>query len=210
MTAANVGAILLESNLTTPTENRVPKTLTRCRWCPTDKPDYITYHDHEWGVPVHDDRHFFEMLVLEGAQAGLSWYTILKRREGYRTAFNQFDVAQCAKLTDAELEKILTTSDIIKNRLKVFSVRKNALAFRAIQKEFGSFDKYIWRFVGNTPKVNRPTKIAATTAESDALSKDLKKRGMSFVGSTIMYAYMQATGLVNDHMVDCFLAPKAL
>lgn len=186
----------------------MPKSPTRCSWCPTDKPDYIQYHDTEWGVPVHDERRLFEMLILEGAQAVLSWYTILKRREGYRTAFRQFDIAACAKLTDAQLEKILATGDIIKNRLKVFSVRKNARAFLAIQKEFGSFDAYLWRFVGGTPKINRPTKMFATTAESDALSKDLKKRGMSFVGSTIMYAYMQATGMVNDHMADCFLAPK--
>lgn len=186
----------------------MPKSTTRCSWCPTDKPDYIHYHDTEWGVPVHDDRLLFEMLILEGAQAGLSWYTILKRREGYRAAFKQFDIAKCAKLTDAELEKILATDDIIRNKLKVYSVRKNALAYLAIQKEFGSFDAYLWRFVGGKPKIPRPHKHAATTSESDALSKDLKKRGMSFVGSTIMYAYMQATGMVNDHQPACFLAPK--
>jgi DNA-3-methyladenine glycosylase I len=182
--------------------------LTRCSWCPSDKPDYVAYHDTEWGVPMHDDRQLFEMLILEGAQAGLSWYTILKRREGYRNAFKQFDISTCAKLTDAELETILTTGDVIRNRLKVFSVRKNALAFLAIQKEFGSFDAYLWRFVGDAPKINRPKNMVATTTESDALSKDLKKRGMSFVGSTIIYAYMQAVGLVNDHMADCFLAPS--
>lgn len=182
----------------------------RCAWVLQDKPDYAHYHDKEWGVPVHDDQHLFEMLSLEGAQAGLSWYTILKRREGYRKAFKQFDPAKCAKLTDAELEQILTTGDIIRNRLKVFSVRKNAGAFLTIQKEFGSFDAYLWRFVGGKPKINRPTgrgDVPVTTPESDAISKDLKKRGMSFVGSTIIYAYMQAIGMVNDHTRDCFLAP---
>lgn len=183
---------------------------TRCAWLPNGKPDYTHYHDTEWGVPVHDDNLLFEMLILEGAQAGLSWYTILKRRDGYRKAFHRFDVNKCAKMTDEELEQVLATGDIIRNRLKVFSVRKNALAFLAIQKELGSFDAYLWRFVGNRTKVNRPKMlkhIPVSTPESDALSKDLKKRGMSFVGSTIIYAYMQAVGLVNDHMADCFLAP---
>lgn len=183
---------------------------TRCGWVPEDKADYAAYHDTEWGVPVHDDGKLFEMLVLEGAQAGLSWYTILKRREGYRAAFCGFDVTQCAAMSDGKLEKVLKDGDIIRNRLKVFSVRKNATAFLAIQKEFGSFDAYVWRFVGGKPKVNRPKTmkdVPAKTAESDALSKDLKKRGMSFVGSTIMYAYMQATGMVNDHSSACFLAP---
>src|SRR5580698_9970890 len=182
---------------------------SRCAWVPKDKPDYVAYHDTEWGVPVHDDRQLFEMLILEGAQAGLSWYTILKRREGYRKAFKKFDPTKCAKLTDVELGKILATGDIIRNRLKVWSVRKNAAAFLAIQKEFGSFDAYLWPFVGGKPQVNRPTKVAATSAESDAIAKDLKKRGMSFVGSTIIYAYMQAVGLVNDHMPGCYLVPKS-
>lgn len=187
-----------------------PYNKTRCTWVPKDKPDYVEYHDKEWGVPVHDDQKLFEMLILEGAQAGLSWYTILKRREGYRKAFKNFDVVKCSQLTDAELEKILATGDIIKNRLKVFSVRKNALAFLAIQKEFGSFDKYLWQFTGGKPKVNRPKpgQTNVTTPISDAISKDLKKRGMSFVGSTIIYAYMQAVGVVNDHMHGCFLAYK--
>ncbi len=183
----------------------------RCAWLPAGKPDYTHYHDTEWGVPVHDDRLLFEMLILEGAQAGLSWYTILKRREGYRTAFAHFDPVLCAALDDDALERILVSGDIIRNRLKVFSVRKNARAFLAIQQEFGSFDAYLWRFVGGVPKVNRPRTlkaIPASTPESDALSKDLKKRGMSFVGSTIIYAYMQAVGLVNDHLHDCFLAPR--
>lgn len=180
---------------------------TRCAWLPAGKEDYTQYHDTEWGEPVHDDCKHFEMLILEGAQAGLSWYTILKRREGYRQAFKHFDPVKVAALSDAELEAILLNGDIIRNRLKVFSVRKNALVFLAIQQEFGSFDAYIWRFVGKEPKVNRVKTLAelpATSAESDALSKDLKKRGMSFVGSTIMYAYLQATGLINDHMQDCY------
>jgi len=180
----------------------------RCSWVPDDKPDYIHYHDNEWGVPVHDDRLLFEMLILEGAQAGLSWYTILKRRDGYRKAFKQFDPAKCAKLSDAELETILATGDIIKNRLKVFSVRKNALAFLEIQKEFGSFNEFLWRYVDGKPKVNAHSKPVVTSLVSDAISKDLKKRGMSFVGSTIIYAYMQAIGMVNDHAAGCFLSSK--
>ena len=187
------------------------KECKRCAWLPQGKPDYTVYHDTEWGVPVHDDRTLFEMLILEGAQAGLSWYTILKRRDGYRKAFKNFDVKKCAKFTDEELEHILVTGDIIRNRLKVFSVRKNASAFIEIQKEFGSFDAYIWAYVKNKPIVNRPKStgdVAAQTPLSDAISKDLKKRGMSFIGSTIIYAYMQAVGLVNDHFADCFLSAK--
>jgi DNA-3-methyladenine glycosylase I len=187
----------------------MPAEKTRCAWLPEGKPDYTRYHDTEWGVPVHDDERFFEMLILEGAQAGLSWYTILKRRDGYRKAFMDFDAAKVAKLTDAQLEKILATADVIRNRLKVFSTRANARAFLAIRKEFGSFDAYVWPFVGGAPRVNRPNTlkgIPPRTPESDALSKDLKKRGMTFVGSTIVYAFMQATGLVNDHTADCYLA----
>ena len=187
------------------------KSITRCGWVPEGKPDYTEYHDNEWGIPVHDDRKLFEMLILEGAQAGLSWYTILRRREGYRKAFKDFDPVKVAKMSDAELEKVLASADIIKNRLKVFSTRKNARLFLAIQKEFGSFDAYVWQFVDGKPKVNRPKAmkdVPARTAVSDALSKDLKKRGMSFVGSTIMYAYMQAVGLVNDHFAGCFKAQK--
>lgn len=185
------------------------KVKTRCAWVPEDKPDYIRYHDTEWGKPVHDDQRFFEMLILEGAQAGLSWYTILKRREGYRKAFRNFDPVKVSRMTDAKLEHVLATADIIRNRLKVFSTRKNARVFLSIQKEHGSFDAYVWRFVGGKAKVNRPRTmkdIPQHTAESDALSKDLKKRGMSFVGSTIIYAYMQAIGMVNDHMRDCYKA----
>lgn len=185
--------------------NKIAK--TRCTWAPEDKPDYMHYHDHEWGVPLHDDRKLFEMLILEGAQAGLSWYTILKRREGYRNAFKQFDAKKLAALRDDELEALMQHDGIIRNRLKIFSVRKNAVAFLAIQKEFGSFDAYLWQFVGGKPKINRPKTmkdVPTRTAESDALSKDLKKRGMSFVGSTIMYAYMQAVGMVDDHLTSCF------
>ena len=185
----------------------------RCAWLTKDKPDYTHYHDTEWGVPVHDDQILFEMLILEGAQAGLSWYTILKRRGGYRSAFHQFDPVKLSKLTDEELEAILTEGDIIRNRLKVFSVRKNARVFLAIQREFGSFDKYIWRFVDGKPKLNFPRTrhdVPVTTPESDTISKDLKKRGMSFVGSTIIYAYMQAIGMVNDHTADCFLGKNEL
>ncbi len=181
--------------------------LTRCAWVPENNPLYQQYHDEEWGVPVHDDKTHFEFLILEGAQAGLSWETVLKKREGYRKAFYDFDVEKCARLTDEELAERLQNPEIIRNRLKVFSVRKNAGVFIDIQKEFGSFDQYIWSFVGGTPVRRHPQSISdipATSPESDKLSKDLKKRGMTFVGSTIMYAYLQATGLVNDHTKNCF------
>lgn len=183
----------------------------RCFWVDLTKPHYVTYHDAEWGVPVHDDPHLFEMLILEGAQAGLSWETILRRREGYRAAFHHFDPAKVAALTDAELEHILTNGEIIRNRLKVFATRRNAAVFRQIQQEFGTFDAYLWRFVGGVPKINhwiKPEDVPAQTPESEALSKDLKKRGMTFVGPTIMYAYMQAIGMVNDHTIDCFCYPR--
>ena len=181
--------------------------INRCAWVPANNPLYQKYHDEEWGVPVHDDRTHFEFLILEGAQAGLSWETVLKKREGYRKAFYDFDVEKCASLSDEELEEKLQNPEIIRNRLKVFSVRKNARVFIDIQKEFGSFDKYIWSFVAGVPICNRRqsiSEIPATSPESDQLSKDLKKRGMTFVGSTIIYAHMQATGLVNDHTRDCF------
>jgi len=167
---------------------------------------YIDYHDNEWGIPVHDDRHFFKMLILEGAQAGLSWETILKRREGYRKNFHHFDPAKVEAMTDKELESLRENPEIIRNRLKIYSARQNARVFLDIQKEFGSFDRYVWKFVDEKPIVNRwksLSEMPVTTPESDALSKDLKKRGMSFVGSTIVYAFMQATGLVNDHIQDC-------
>ena len=168
---------------------------------------YAEYHDKQWGIPVRDDRLLFEMLILEGAQAGLSWETILKKREGYRRAFQDFDYEKVAAMKDDELEALRENPEIIRNRLKIYSARKNALVFIAIRKECGSFSDYLWKYVGGKPVVNSWddfSKIPATTPVSDALSKDLKKRGMSFVGSTIIYAYMQATGLVNDHLVTCF------
>ena len=177
----------------------------RCPWC-LGSPDYIAYHDEEWGRPVHDDRVFFEFLILEGAQAGLSWSTILAKRGNYRRAFAQFDPARVARYSPARIEELLTDPGIVRNRLKVEGAVRNAKAFLAVQAEFGSFDAYVWRFVGGRPKANRPPSmkaVPATSPESDALSKDLKKRGFTFVGSTIMYAFMQATGLVDDHIAGC-------
>jgi DNA-3-methyladenine glycosylase I len=177
----------------------------RCAWARS--PQMIQYHDREWGVPVHDDIRFFEFLTLEGAQAGLSWETILRKRDGYRDAFAGFDPVRVARFTPARIEKLLTNDGIIRNRLKIESTVRNAKAFLAVQKEFGSFDAYVWRFVGGKPHVGRRramSEVPARTPESDALSRDLKKRGFNFVGSTICYAFMQATGLVNDHVVDCF------
>ena len=166
----------------------------------------LEYHDREWGVPVHDDRIHFEFLLLEGAQAGLSWAIVLKKREGYRRAFSQFDPEKVARYTSKRVEKLMADPGIIRNRLKIGGAVRNARAFLEIQQEFGTFDTYCWGFVGGRPKVNRwrTMRIPATTPESDALSKDLKRRGFTFVGSTVIYAYMQAVGLVNDHLVDCF------
>lgn len=178
----------------------------RCPWC-LSFDQYIKYHDEEWGVPVHDDRKHFEFLILEGAQAGLSWSTILKKREGYRKAFADFDPAKVAKFTEKKLEKLLQDPGIIRNRLKVYATVNNAKRFLEVQKEFGSFDKYIWGFVNEKPIVNKwkkPGDIKPTTKESDALSKDLIWRGFKFVGSTVIYSHMQACGLVNDHLADCF------
>jgi len=183
------------------------KAVTRCKWAEGVSLDYIAYHDKEWGVPVFDDRIQFEFLLLEGAQAGLSWSTILNKREGYRKAFADFDVGKVARFTEKRVEKLLLDPGIVRNRLKVRSAVSNAKAFLAVQKEFGSFSEHIWGFVGGKPIQNRFKKdgdIPATSPESDALSKDLKKRGFKFVGSTIIYAHMQATGLVNDHIVGCF------
>ncbi|MDE3045968.1 MAG: DNA-3-methyladenine glycosylase I [Verrucomicrobiota bacterium] len=174
----------------------------------SDKEFYADYHDREWGVPVHDDRLLFEMLILEGAQAGLSWETILKRRTGYREAFHHFDPNKAAQMSDEALEALRQNPNIIRNRLKIYSVRQNARIFLNIQKEFGSFDRYLWGFVDHRPIVNRRKQLSdipPRSKESDALSKDLKKRGMTFVGSTIIYAYMQAVGLVDDHVEDCWL-----
>ena len=183
------------------------KTVTRCKWAEGVGLNYIEYHDLEWGVPVTDDRVQFEFLLLEGAQAGLSWSTILNKREGYRRAFADFDVQKVARFTEKRIEKLLEDPGIVRNRLKVRSAVSNARAFLAVQKEFGSFSEYIWRFVDGQPVQNNFRKdgdIPATSAESDALSKDLKKRGFKFVGSTIMYAHLQATGLINDHLRSCF------
>lgn len=183
--------------------------MKRCAWVNPEKELDVDYHDNEWGVPVHDDQKLFEMLVLEGAQAGLSWQTILKRRDGYRHAFKKFDPAKVAKMTDAQLEELMQDQSIIRNRLKIFSARKNALVFLQIQKEFGSFDNYVWQFVNGKTIIDRPTKDetpAPTSTQSDALSKDLKKRGMSFVGGTIMHAYLLAVGLIDGHARNCFWA----
>lgn len=179
---------------------------TRCTWC-GDDPLYMTYHDVEWGVPVRDDKTLFEFLLLEGAQAGLSWITILRKREHYRHLFDQFDAQKIARYSDKKLDKLLLNPQIIRNRLKVYGARKNARAFLEVQRERGSFSDYIWNFVDGQPIQNRWKSrhdIPATSAVSDALSKDMKKRGFTFVGSTIMYAHMQATGMVNDHTLDCF------
>lgn len=178
---------------------------TRCTWASNDL--NIPYHDTEWGVPVHDDRTFFEFLILEGAQAGLSWDTVLKKREAYRTALDNFAVEKVALYDDAKAAELLANEGIIRNRLKIASTIANAQAFIRVQDEFGSFDNYIWRFVDGKPLVSSPKgfgDVPAKTDISDAMSKDLKKRGFNFVGSTIMYAFMQATGLVNDHLVTCF------
>lgn len=182
---------------------RKPK---RCAWSESGSPLDVAYHDTEWGVPVHDDRTLFEFLTLEGAQAGLSWSTILKKREGYRAAFAQFDVAKVARFTPARMAKLMTDPAIVRNRLKIESTVGNARAFLEVQREFGSFDAYLWRFVDGIPVQNRwkvPSQVPASTPVSDALSKDLKKRGFRFVGTTILYAFMQAVGMVNDHTMDC-------
>src|SRR5690348_16500816 len=176
--------------------------MPRCAWATTEP--NITYHDEEWGVPVHDDRVLFEFLILEGAQAGLSWETILRKRENYRRALVGFDPAKVARFTPAKVKALMKDEGLVRNRLKLQSAVTNARAFLAVQKEFGSFDAYVWRFVDGKPRVNRGDKVPAKTAESDALSKDLLKRGFKFVGSTICYAYMQAVGMVDDHAPDCF------
>jgi DNA-3-methyladenine glycosylase I len=181
--------------------------MKRCEWVNGADPLMVEYHDREWGVPVHDDRKHFEFLVLEAAQAGLSWSTVLKKREGYRRAFSAFDPEKVARYTDKKIEALLLDPSIIRNRLKIAAAIKNARQFLAVQEEFGSFDAYAWRFVDGRPRDARRkhTKdIPATSGESDAFSKDLKSRGFSFVGSTVIYAHMQAVGMVNDHLVDCF------
>jgi DNA-3-methyladenine glycosylase I len=186
-------------------KSRVTK--RRCPWVDLGKPDYVEYHDKEWGVPVHDDRTMFEFLTLEAAQAGLSWYTVLRKREAYRKAFGQFDPERVARYGKRELASLLNNPGIIRNQQKIVAAINNAQRFVEVQTEFGSFDAYIWGFVGGQPivhKLKRLKDYPASSVESDALSKDLKQRGFKFVGSTICYAHMQATGLVNDHVVDCF------
>ncbi|HET9371117.1 MAG TPA: DNA-3-methyladenine glycosylase I [Vicinamibacterales bacterium] len=179
--------------------------MPRCPWAGTD-PLYVKYHDEEWGVPLHDDRRLFEMLILEGAQAGLSWITILRKRPAYRKAFDRFDAKKVARYDRRRIAALMRDEGIVRNRLKIEAAVKNAKAFLAVRDEFGTFDRYIWQFVGGAPIVNRRTAmhdVPAKTPESDAMSKDLRKRGFSFVGSTICYAFMQATGMVNDHLVTC-------
>jgi DNA-3-methyladenine glycosylase I len=185
----------------------VPNAVTRCEWAPLDQPRYLAYHDEEWGVPSHDDRHLFEMLVLEGAQAGLSWSTILNKREGYRKAFANFDPSKVARFTPARIERLMGDSAIVRNRSKIDSTVNNARRVLEVQRELGSLDAYLWSFVGGGPIVGRWKHLAdlpAETAESRAMSKDLKRRGFRFVGPTVCYAFMQATGMVNDHVVSCF------
>jgi DNA-3-methyladenine glycosylase I len=180
--------------------------ITRCAWAGSE-PLYVAYHDQEWGVPVHDDRLLFEFLILEGAQAGLSWATILKKRENYRKAFDQFDPIRVAQYDQLEVDRLLADPGIVRNRLKIAAAIQNARQFVEVQQEFGSFDAYIWQFVGGLPKKNAwrtLAEIPAKTPESDAMSQDLMRRGFKFVGSTICYAFMQAVGMINDHVIDCF------
>jgi DNA-3-methyladenine glycosylase I len=189
------------------------KTIHRCPWVDLSKPDYIAYHDKEWGVPVHDDRTLFEFLTLESAQAGLSWYTVLRKRENYRKAFDNFDPKKVARYGDKKIQQLLGDAGIIRNRAKILAAIHNASRFLEVQKEFGSFDAYIWSFTGGKTIVGKPKTLKdyrATSPESDALSKDLRKRGFKFVGSTIIYAHMQATGMVNDHVMSCFRRPVIL
>jgi DNA-3-methyladenine glycosylase I len=179
--------------------------VNRCPWAKSEP--NLSYHDNEWGVPLHDDRRLFEFLILEGAQAGLSWETILKKRENYRRAFDNFDALRVSRYSAARVEKLMKNAGIVRNRLKIESTIDNAAAFLRVQKEFGSFDAYVWLFVGGHPRTNRwktMRAVPASTAESDALSRDLRRRGFRFVGSTICYAFMQAVGMVNDHLADCF------
>ena len=179
----------------------------RCSWASVDGPLLLRYHDREWGVPVHNDRKHFEVLVLSGAQAGLSWSLVLKKREGYRRAFDKFDPEKVARYSERRIQKLTSDPEIIRNRMKIQAAVRNACAFLKIQEEFGDFDSYCWRFVDGRPKLNQwkaTRQIPATSPESAAFSKDLKHRGFSFVGPTVVYAYMQAVGMVNDHLVDCF------
>ena len=186
-------------------------TLTRCSWANGDEL-LVHHHDYEWGVPIHDDRLLFEMLILEGAQAGLSWLTILRKRDAYRKAFDAFDPSKVARYSEKKLKALMNDEGIVRNRLKIEAAVKNAHAFLAIQKEFGSFDKYLWNFVSNNQVRNLPKKpadVPARTELSDSISKDLKKRGMSFVGSTIIYAFLQSVGVVDDHITSCFRSKRS-
>ena len=187
------------------------KVKRRCRWVPLDDPQYLRYHDEEWGRPVHNDRRLFEMLILEGAQAGLSWSTVLHKRAGYRRAFANFDPRKVARIDARRRAALRRDPGIVRNRLKIESTVTNARAFLAVQREFGSFDRYLWSWVGGKPLLNRPGRrgVPARTALSDRLSRDLLERGFRFVGSTIVYAYLQAVGVVNDHARDCFRCPPA-
>ena len=181
--------------------------ICRCPWVDLEKPDYVAYHDKEWGVPIHNDRVIFEFLTLEAAQAGLSWYTVLRKRENYRIAFSGFDPIKVARYDEKKIQQLIINPGIIRNKAKIYSAVNNAREFLKVQEQFGSFDKYIWKFVNGKPIVNTiksPRDYVATSPESDAMSKDLKERGFKFVGSTICYAHMQATGMVNDHSVTCF------
>jgi DNA-3-methyladenine glycosylase I len=191
------------------TEPRLLKKV-RCRWVPADDPDYIRYHDEEWGRPVHDDRLLFEMLILEGAQAGLSWSTILHKRASYQSAFARFDPQKVARFDARKKAALLKDPGIVRNRLKIDSTVSNARAFLDVQKEFGSFDKYLWSFVDGRPVLNDSGTFPTRTELSDRISKDLKKRGFRFVGTTILYAYLQAVGVVNDHSADCFLHGRSV
>lgn len=187
--------------------------ICRCQWVDLSKPDYVEYHDKEWGVPVHDDRTLFEFLTLEAAQAGLSWYTVLRKRENYRALFDGFDPHKIARYSDKKVEKLMGDAGIIRNRAKILAAINNAQRFLEVQDKFGSFDAYIWQFVDGKPIVNEirsPADYRATSKESDAMSKDLIRRGFKFVGSTICYAHMQATGMVNDHAMDCFRRKETL
>jgi DNA-3-methyladenine glycosylase I len=200
-------ALCMKSNSVSASAGEKPgsRPLNRCAWAKGDL--YIAYHDQEWGAPVHDDRLLFEFLFLEGAQAGLSWITILKKRDNYRLAFDNFDAGKIARYDSRKIQKLLADPGIVRNRLKIESTVRNAKAFLAVQKEFGTFDRYLWQFVGGKPIRNHRKslkEVPARTAESDAMSKDLIKRGFKFVGSTICYAFMQAVGMVNDHTTDCF------
>jgi len=187
--------------------NAAIMTTSRCAWVSVDNPLMLEYHDREWGVPVHNDRKHFEFLVLSGAQAGLNFSVVLKKREGYRRAFDKFDPEKVAHYSEARIQKLRSDIEIIRNRMKIEAAVRNARAFLKTQEQFGDFDSYCWRFVGGRPKLNRwkaMGQIPATSSESDAFSKDLKQRGFSFVGSTVVYAYMQSVGMINDHLVDCF------